>query len=105
MAEFLEILMLLSFGASWPVNVIKSYNARTAKGKSALFLYLILFGYVAGVAAKLVDPDFMARFSQKWYVLLFYVLNFVMVFLDLLMYFRNNKLDKQAEIEAKEKVK
>ena len=34
MAEILEIIMIVSFGASWPMNVMKSYKARTAKGKS-----------------------------------------------------------------------
>ena len=42
MAEFLETLMIVSFGASWPMNVIRSYKARTAKGKSLSFLLLIL---------------------------------------------------------------
>ena len=46
MAEILEIIMIVSFGASWPMNVMKSYKARTAKGKSVAFLCLILFGYV-----------------------------------------------------------
>ena len=41
MAELLEITMIVCFGVSWPVNVIKSYKARTAKGKSLAFLYLI----------------------------------------------------------------
>lgn len=34
MAEMLEIIMIVSFGVSWPINVVKSYRARTAKGKS-----------------------------------------------------------------------
>ena len=55
MAEFLEIVMIVSFGASWPMNVLKSYRARTTKGKSLAFLYLILFGYVAGIASKFVN--------------------------------------------------
>ena len=38
MAEILEITMIVSFGASWPLNVIKSYKARTTKGKSLTFL-------------------------------------------------------------------
>lgn len=41
MAEILEVIMIMSFGASWPLNVIKSYNARTTKGKSLAFLCLI----------------------------------------------------------------
>lgn len=95
MAEILEVIMVLSFGASWPFNVIKSYKARTAKGKSVLFLSLILFGYIAGIASKLINEAYMASFATKWYVLFFYCLNFVMVFADLIVYFRNKKLDKE----------
>lgn len=95
MAEILEIVMIVSFGASWPMNVVKSYRARTAKGKSLGFLLLILFGYVAGITSKLVNEAYMASIAQKWYVLFFYVLNFVMVFTDLMLYVRNVRLDRE----------
>lgn len=97
MAELLEITMIISFGISWPLNVIKSYKARTTKGKSLAFLLLIFFGYIAGIASKLVNEAYMAQIGEKWYVLFFYVLNFIMVGADLLMYVRNKKLDKLAE--------
>lgn len=97
MAELLEVIMIVSFGASWPLNVIKSYKARTAKGKSLAFLCLILFGYVAGITSKFLNPAYMASFSTKWYVLVFYILNFVMVAADLCLYIRNRRLDKAAE--------
>lgn len=97
MAEILEVIMVLSFGASWPFNVMKSYKARTAKGKSILFLSLILFGYIAGIASKLINEEYMANFASKWYVLFFYCLNFIMVAADLMVYFRNKKLDKERE--------
>ena len=100
MAEILEIIMVVSFGASWPLNVMKSYKAKTAKGKSVGFLLLILFGYVAGITSKLVNEAYMAEFSQKWYVLFFYVLNFIMVSVDFILYLRNRKLDKDREKEA-----
>lgn len=100
MAEILEILMIVSFGASWPLNVIKSYKARTAKGKSLPFLCLIFFGYIAGIASKLVNETYMASFASKWYVLFFYVLNLVMVGADLCLYARNYRLDKEAEKNA-----
>ena len=58
MAELFEIMMVVSFGASWPFNVIKSYKARTTKGKSLLFLCLILFGYVAGITSKFVNKAY-----------------------------------------------
>ena len=95
MAEILEIIMIVSFGASWPLNVIKSIKARTTKGKSLPFLCLILFGYVAGIASKFLNDAYMASFSEKWYVLFFYVLNFLMVGTDLLIYIRNAHLDKK----------
>ena len=100
MAEILEIIMIVSFGASWPLNVVKSYKARTTKGKSLAFLLLILFGYVAGISSKLINEAYMANFASKWYVLFFYVLNFLMVGTDVILYFRNLKLDKDAQREA-----
>ena len=99
--ELLEIIMIVSFGASWPLNVMKSWKARTTKGKSLPFLLLILFGYVAGITSKLINVDYMANFANKWYVLFFYVLNFVMVGIDLLLYIRNARLDKLAALENK----
>ena len=99
MAEILEIIMVVSFGASWPLNVIKSYKARSTKGKSLGFLLLIFFGYIAGIASKLVNEGYMAQIGQKWYVLFFYVLNFIMVGTDLLLYIRNRRLDKEREVE------
>lgn len=96
MAEILEIIMVVSFGASWPMNVAKSYKARTTKGKSLAFLLLIFFGYIAGIASKLVNEAYMAQFASKWYVLVFYCLNFIMVGIDLCLYVRNKKLDKEA---------
>ncbi len=95
MAELLEIIMIVSFGFSWPLNVMKSYKAKTTKGKSLSFLCLIFFGYIAGIASKFVNEAYMANFAQKWYVLFFYFLNLIMVGLDLIMYARNYRLDKK----------
>jgi len=94
MSEILEIIMIVSFGFSWPMNVMKSYKARTTKGKSLSFLCLIVFGYIAGIASKFTNEAYMAAFSQKWYVLFFYFLNLSMVSVDLALYFRNRKLDR-----------
>lgn len=97
MAEFLEVIMIVSFGASWPLNVIKSYKARTAKGKSLAFLCLIFFGYIAGIISKLLNESYMSNFHSKWYVLFFYVINLIMVGTDLCLYARNHKLDKETK--------
>jgi len=98
MAEIFEVIMIVSFGASWPLNVIKSYKSRTAKGKSLAFLCLIFFGYIAGIISKFINEAYMASISEKWYVLFFYFLNLIMVGTDLCLYFRNRKLDKKAEV-------
>ena len=95
MSEILEIIMILSFGFSWPMNVIKSYKARTTKGKSISFLLLIFFGYIAGIASKFTNEAYMAAFSEKWYVLFFYFLNIFMVSADIVLYFRNLSLDRK----------
>lgn len=96
MAEILEVIMIVSFGFSWPMNVIKSWKARSTRGKSLSFLCLIFFGYSAGILSKFLNPSYMAQFGTKWYVLFFYCLNFIMVGADLCLYFRNKKLDKEA---------
>ena len=87
-AEILEILMVVCFGCSWPMNVRKSYLARTTKGKSLGFLIMICIGYVCGIASKIVGGTY------KWYVMFFYVLNLCMVLLDVAMYARNYRLDQ-----------
>ncbi len=95
MADILEVIMIVSFGVSWPFNVVKSYKARTAKGKSLLFLCLIFFGYIAGIVSKILNESYMASISEKWYVFFFYVLNLIMVGADLILYFRNKKIDRR----------
>lgn len=95
MSEFLEIIMIVSFGASWPFNVAKSIKTRSTKGKSLLFLCLIDLGYVAGIVSKLTNQSYMAQFSEKWYVLFFYVLNLIMVTCDLILYFVNKRREQK----------
>ncbi|MBE6840912.1 MAG: hypothetical protein IKL31_07390 [Ruminococcus sp.] len=95
MGSILETVMLLCFGFSWPLNVIKSYRAGTAKGTSLPFMILIITGYIAGIFAKLVT-------GQTNYVLIAYILNLAIVSLNVVVYFRNISLDKKRiqEIEA-----
>lgn len=103
MSEIFEIIMVLSFGISWPLNIMRSWRAKTAKGKSLPFLCFIFFGYIAGIISKFTSVTYMAQFSEKWYVLIFYCLNLVMVGIDMILYFRNlaldNKKDKETEIK------
>ena len=87
--ELMEVCMMVAFGCSWPVNVVKSYRMRTTKGKSLAFLLLIFVGYLCGITGKLLST------GCKWYVLFFYILNCAMVGVDLLLYVRNYRLDRQ----------
>ena len=86
--ELMEVCMIVAFGCSWPVNVVKSWRMRTTKGKSLAFLVLIFIGYLCGIAAKFVSGSF------HWYVVFFYVLNFCMVTTDMILYFHFKKKNK-----------
>lgn len=90
MSSILETIMLICFGISWPLNLVKAYKARTAKGTSLAFILLIITGYLAGIAAKLVSGNIN-------YVLAAYLFNLVAVSLNLAVYFRNVALDKNQQ--------
>ena len=88
MGSILETVMLVCFGFSWPLNVIKAHRAKTAKGTSLPFILLIIAGYMAGISAKLIT-------GQINYVLIAYILNLAIVSLNVVVYFRNVSLDKK----------
>ena len=88
-APILETIMLVCFGFSWPMNLIKAYKSRTAKSTSLPFILLIITGYIAGICAKLASGNLN-------YVLIAYLLNLAIVSLNLVVYFRNVALDKKA---------
>ena len=90
-AQILEAIMIISFGISWPMNIIKSYRTKSTKGKSLLFLLFIDFGYVCGVVGKIVGNNI------TW-VFAFYVLNLVMVSWDLVLYFINCTREKKRAV-------
>ena len=88
MGSILETVLLVCFGFSWPLNVMKAYKAKTAKGTSLPFVLLIITGYIAGISAKLIS-------GQINYVLIAYILNLAIVSLIVIVYFRNVSLDKK----------
>ncbi len=93
MSEILEIVMIVSFGASWPINLRKNIKGKSTKGISLSFYLLIFAGYIAGIFSKFMNEAYMAQFASKWYVLVFYFFNLVMVGLNIIVYFRNKKLE------------
>ena len=93
MGQILETIMLLCFGFSWPLNVIKAYKAKTTKGTSLPFIILIITGYVAGITAKILT-------NQINYVLIAYILNLAIVSVNVLVYLRNYTLDKKRMVKG-----
>ena len=81
-----EAMMLVCFGLSWPVNILKSWRTRSAVGKSLAFLLIIEVGYICGMLNKVL-----VKFDWVFFL---YVLNFCMVGTDVILYFRNRRLDR-----------
>ena len=82
-----EAIMLICFGTAWPFAIAKSWKARSSKGKSVIFLFVIFSGYIAGILNKTTnglshDP-----------VLILYIFNALMVATDIALYFRNRRYD------------
>lgn len=81
-----EIVMLVCFGASWPLAIYKTVKTKNPVGKSVPFLYLVLVGYISGCIHKIYFS-----FDK---VLWLYALNAIMVLTDLILthyYIRRNK--------------
>lgn len=54
---------------------------------SLAFILLIIAGYVAGITAKIITQNFS-------YVLIVYFFNLAVVSLNVIIYFRNKKMEK-----------
>jgi hypothetical protein len=80
MGSYFEAGMLICFGVSWPLAVIKTYRTKTVEGLSAIFLWFIFFGYVCGIVAKM--------FGTLDWVTWLYAMNLVLVVAELGLYYR-----------------
>ena len=81
-----EFLMLCCFGFSWPFSIVKSFRSRSTKGKSLAFMLLVLCGYPFGIIHKVL-------YNFNW-VTWAYVALMTLVFTDVLLYFRNRRLER-----------
>lgn len=77
--------MLLCFGAAWPFSIVRSWRSRSTQGKSLFFLLVLILGYVAGIANKLLY-----HFDA---VLFLYILNIIMVSVDAVLWLRNRQYE------------
>jgi len=82
-----EIIMLICFGAAWPVSIYRSLTSGKTGGKSVFFLFIILSGYAAGIANKL--------FYHFDNVIYLYILNMAMVVFDTYLWFRNRGRERE----------
>ena len=96
MTELLEATMLVCFGLSWPMNLLKNIKARSAKNMSLRFIFLIIIGYIAGISAKIIRGTYN-------YVFAVYVLNILIVSANVIVYFINKKYDRLAKINVEQK--
>lgn len=79
--SFFEALMLVCFGAAWPASIYKSYVSRSIAGKSLWFMIIVEIGYLAGMIHKLLYSFDL--------VIWLYLLNLLMVAIDIGLYARN----------------
>ena len=84
-----EFLMLFCFGFSWPFSIAKSIRTKSTKGKSLMFMLLVLAGYVFGIVNKVL-------YSFDW-VTWAYVALMTLVLADLALYWRNWRLERGAD--------
>ena len=87
-----EAIMLACFGAAWPMNILKSLRSRTAGGKSIIFQWAVVIGYISGIINKLL--------YSRDIVLVLYIINLTMVLVDTVLIYRNKRLDKLAAEKA-----
>ena len=80
-----EIIMLICFGAEWPFSIYKSLKSKSTKGKSEIFMLILIIGYIFGILNKL--------FVRYDYVIYLYIINTLMVFIDLLLFYKNKILE------------
>ena len=87
MVAILECIMLICFGISWPISVYKSATSRSTQGKSILFTFAIMVGYLAGIAGKMIS-------GAINYALVLYIINLAVVSIDCVLYFINRRHEK-----------
>ena len=97
MVEVLETFMLLCFGLSWPVSLIRTIRAGGACSSSVAFMCLILSGYFAGITAKVMT----AGCSFVFYVYLFNIL-MVGANLTITLYNRTKARKHDTQLRAKQ---
>ncbi len=89
--HFFEFGMLFCFGFSWPFSIAKALRTKEVRGKSPLFMCIVIIGYLLGITHKLLN-------SRDW-VIIVYFIDILLVATDLAIYFhymrKNGKAGKE----------
>lgn len=94
-----EAFTIFCFGLSWPISIRKSYVSRTAKGKSLFFEVFLIIGYAFGIVRKFIQLYCLEESGFLFYLsFFFYILNFIEIGIDIVLYFRNKRLDKLSTV-------
>ena len=78
-----EAIMLICFGSAWPFSIAKMLKTKQAEGKSLFFLSILLVGYFSGILFQVT--------GERNIVILLYILNFLLVAVDLTLTLRYRK--------------
>jgi hypothetical protein len=84
-AKIFESIMLLCFGLAWPLSIARMVRTKRADGKSRWFLLVIMFGYASGICYKITG-----RYDAVIYL---YMLNLMLVGIDLLLCLKYQKAE------------
>ncbi len=90
---FFESIMLICFGASWPMAILKTIKAKNPVSKSFIFLWLVIIGYIAGAINR--------GYYKIDYVFCLYIINCTMVAIDMILsYYYRCQIKKQEGVKA-----
>lgn len=91
LAEILEFMMLFAFGFSWPFAILRTYRAKRVDGKSPAFMAIVLFGYMCGILAHVVE-------GTKLWLCVVYLVDMALVSTDLALYIHYSRRQKQCSM-------
>lgn len=103
-SSVMEMMMVVLFGISWPLNIAKAWKSKTTKGTSVLFYTFIWLGYIFALAGKfaMIKYNSPAPWYETvhWYVMFFYFVNIAMVSFGIIIYFRNKVIESKSNKTA-----
>ena len=81
-----EATMLICFGLAWPFSIYKSWKTKENGSKSLIFLIALIVGYISGIIHKIL-------YNYDGVIFL-YILNAVMVSIEIGFFIKNKKRAK-----------